>query len=136
MTLVDTNILLDFITRDPVWLAASQEAFVARASVGRMRIIDIVYSETSISFRSSVDFDRFLEELGVEPMPISRQALFLAGQAFKRYRSQGGQKTSVLPDFFIGAHAAVEKLPILTRDGRSYRSYFPYAQVIEPERRA
>ncbi len=133
MTLVDTNILLDFVTRDPVWLVASQEAFVARASLGRMRIIDVVYAETAPSFRSSADFDKFLEALGVEPMAMSRQALFLAGRAFRQYRTQGGQKTNVLPDFFIGAHATVEKVAILTRDSRSYRSYFPDAQVIEPQ---
>jgi predicted nucleic acid-binding protein len=96
-------------------------------------INDVIYAETSVGFRNVGDFDAALAELGVAVMPIPRLALFLAGKAFTQYRRAGGTRTGVLPDFFIGAHATVEGIPLLTRDARRYRHYFPTVQLIAPE---
>ena len=93
----------------------------------------MIYAETSIRFQNITDFDATLAEAGITVAPIPRAALFLAGKTFTRYRSAGGVRSGVLPDFFIGAHADVERLPLLTRDRRRYRSYFPAVNLIAPE---
>ena len=92
----------------------------------------MIYEEISVRFRSIEDFDAALATAGITVVPIPRMALFLAGKAFTQYRSAGGIRTGVLPDLLIGAHAAVERLPLLTRDAR-YRNYFPTATLIAPE---
>jgi predicted nucleic acid-binding protein len=125
VTLLDSNVLIDIFGRNSQWwqwsLARVQEARRA----GPLLINDIVYAETSIRFRIIEDFDAALAGLGVTLAPISRMALFVAGKAFAEYRRVGGVRTGVLPDFFIGAHAEAERLPLLTRDVRRYRHYFP-----------
>lgn len=132
MTLVDTNVLLDLVTDDPEWsdwsLARLEEAAIA----GPVVINDVVYAETSIRYGRIEDLDAMLEEAMIEIAPTSRPALFLAGKAFQRYRAAGGARTGVLPDFFIGAHAAVEGWPLLTRDVGRYRTYFPKVRLISP----
>jgi predicted nucleic acid-binding protein len=100
---------------------------------GPLLINDVIYAETSVGFRNAGDFDAALAEVGVAVTPIPRLALFLAGKAFTQYRRAGGTRTGVLPDFFIGAHAMVEGLPLLTRDARRYRHYFPAVVLISPE---
>ncbi len=100
---------------------------------GPLLINDAIYSETSVRYQSIEHFDTSLARIGVTIAPTSRLALFLAGKAFAKYRSAGGNRTGVLPDFFIGAHATVESLPLLTRDTRRYRHYFPTVELIEPE---
>jgi predicted nucleic acid-binding protein len=133
VTLVDTNVLLDVFTEDPEWLSWSLTRLEHAALTGPLLINDIIYAETSTRFARIEDFDAALVSAGIAVAPISRPALFLAGKAYGRYRGAGGIRTGVLADFFIGAHAAVERLPLLTRDARRYRSYFPTVQLIAPE---
>lgn len=132
MTLVDSNVLLDVFTRTPGWWEWSLAQLEEAALEGPLLINGVIYAETSIRFQGIGDFDAALQELGVSMSPIPRVALFLAGKAFARYRNAGGHRTGVLPDLFIGAHAQVEKLPLLTRDVRRYRSYFPTVELVTP----
>ena len=99
---------------------------------GPLLINDVIYAETSSRYSRIEDFETALLAAGVTVVPTPRVALFLAGKAFLQYRSAGGLRTGVLADFFIGAHAAVQRLPLLTRDARRYRSYFPTAELIAP----
>jgi predicted nucleic acid-binding protein len=133
MTLVDSNVLLDVFTRTPGWWEWSLGQLEAAALSGPLLINDVIYAEMSIRFQNVDDFDKALADAGVTMKPIPRTALFLAGKAFIRYRSAGGARAGVLPDLFIAAHAAVEQLPLLTRDLRRYRSYFPTVTLIAPE---
>ncbi len=132
VTLVDTNVLLDLFTDDPVWAQWSMAQLDVAASKGALAINDAVYAELSVRFTAIETLDAVLDEAGVTLTPIPRTALFLAGKAFQRYRAAGGVRTGVLPDFFIGAHAAVAGLTLLTRDAQRYRSYFPKIEVIAP----
>jgi predicted nucleic acid-binding protein len=134
VTLVDTNILLDFITEDRVWFEPSRNAFIMRAAVGPMLIVDAVFAETSIAFPNAAACSRFVDMLGLEHVPMSRDALWLAGRAYKLYRSRGGTRTNVLADFFVGAMAASERLAVLTRDPSHYATYFPDVPVPTPAR--
>jgi len=133
VTLVDSNVLLDIFGKTPIWwewsLARLQEAL----SRGPLLINDVIFAETSIRFQRIEDFEAALLRADITVVPTPRLALFLAGKASVQYRNSGGARSSVLPDFFIGAHAAVERLPLLTRDTRRYRSYFPAVTLIAPE---
>ena len=133
MTLVDTNVLLDLVTNDPVWADWSIRQLDHAADKGLLIISDVVYAELSVGFERIEDLDDLLDEAGIEMGEIPREALFLAGKAFRRYRAAGGARSGVLPDFFIGAHAAVLGLPLLTRDAKRYRSYFPSVVLMAPE---
>ena len=133
MTLVDSNILLDIFTRTPDWCEWSLMQLEDAALYGPLLVNDVIYAETSVRFQNVGEFDAVLSEAGITVAPIPRLALFLAGKAFTQYRSAGGVRSGVLPDLFIGAHAQVEKLPLLTRDTRRYRSYFPAVSLITPE---
>ena len=133
MTLVDSNVLLDIFTRTPNWWEWSLVQLEEAALHGPLLINDVIYAETSLRFHSIDDFDAALAPTGITVAPMPRKALFLAGKVFARYRAAGGTRTGVLPDFFIGAHAELEKLPLLTRDARRYRHYFPTAMLIVPE---
>ena len=134
MTLVDTNVLLDVVSADSRWFEWSLQHLVRRTALGPVIINDIVYAELAVRMESLADVEQALGELDVsfERMPI--RALFLAGKCYGRYRSSGGIRTGVLPDFFIGAHAQVQGWPILTRDVRRYRTYFPDVALITPDR--
>jgi hypothetical protein len=132
MTLVDSNVLLDVFTREPGWWQWSIRQLEQAALHGPLLINDVIYAETSIRFQSIGDFDRALSQAGVTMAPIPRRALFLAGKVFAKYRDAGNGRAGVLPDLFIGAHAQVEELPLLTRDVRRYRSYFPTVNLIAP----
>jgi predicted nucleic acid-binding protein len=132
VTLVDTNVLLDLVTDDPNWSAWSIARLEEAALAGPILINDVVYAETSIRYERIEDLDTMLAEAMIEIAPISRAALFLAGKVFQRYRAAGGTRTGVLPDFFIGAHAAIEGWPLLTRDTDRYRSYFPKITLVAP----
>jgi predicted nucleic acid-binding protein len=132
VTLIDTNILLDLFTNDPRWSAWSAVQLDRLALNGPLIINDIVYAELSVSFAEPDDVDVALARTGIALTATPRGALFLAGKAFRRYRTSGGTRTGVLPDFFIGAHATVAQLPLLTRDPRRYRSYFPTVTLISP----
>jgi predicted nucleic acid-binding protein len=132
VTLVDSNVLLDIFIRTPGWWEWSLRQFEEAALHGPLLINDVIYTETSIRFQNVGGFDKALAEAGVSMAPIPRAALFLAGKVFTRYRDAGGTRSGVLPDLFIGAHAEVDGLPLLTRDTRRYRSYFPTVNLIAP----
>jgi len=130
--LVDTDVLLDLVTNDPDWSEWSLARLEEAALAGPILINDIVYAETSIRYDRIEDLDAMLSQALIEIAATPRSALFLAGKAFRRYRMAGGTRTGVLPDFFIGAHAAVEGWPLLTRDAGRYRRYFPKVRLIAP----
>ncbi len=132
MTLVDTNVLLDVVTADQVWADWSLAALDAADTAGPVWINDVGYAELSVRFSAIETLDALLDEARIDLAPIPRAALFLAGKAFLRYRAAGGARTGVLPDFFIGAHAAVEGWPLLTHDAARYRTYFPSVRLIAP----
>ncbi len=132
MTLVDSNVLLDIFARTPGWWEWSLAQLEDAALHGPLLINDVIFGETSIRFPAIEDFEAALAEAGITVTPMPRMALFLAGKASVQYRNAGGVHSSVLPDFFIGAHAMVERLPLLTRDTRRYRTYFPTVELIAP----
>lgn len=134
-TLVDTNVLLDVVTMSADWMAPSLVALERALAEGVLVINDVIYAELSVGLETTVDTDAVLKSVDVILAPIQREALFLAGKAFKRYRESGGTRTGVLPDFFIGAHAQIENIPLLTRDPKRYRTYFPTVALIVPEPR-
>ncbi len=131
-TLVDTNVLLDVLTEDPVWLRWSLEALEQAAEAGPLFINPIIYAEVSIRFSTIEDLDDALPPADFRRLPLPWDAAFLAGKAFRSYRRKGGVRSSTLPDFYIGAHAAVEGLSVLTRDGSPYRTYFPTVTLVAP----
>ena len=133
MTLIDSNVLIDLLVDDPKWSDWSLAQLERAALKGALLINDIVYAETSTRYSAVEDFESALAVANVVVVPTPRMALFLAGKAFTQYRRAGGIRSGVLPDFFIGAHAAVERLPLLTRDARRYRHYFPTVELIAPE---
>jgi predicted nucleic acid-binding protein len=132
MTLVDTNVLLDFISDDPQWGDWSEQQLEAAISRGPVIVSDIVYAEVSVRFARLEDVDLFLEDAGIDVQPVPRPGLFLAGKAYRTYRDRGGTRTGVLPDFLIGGHAAVAGVPLLTRDVARYLAYFPTLTLIAP----
>jgi hypothetical protein len=115
-----------------VWLDWSRRALEAAALRGPLAISDVVFAELSVRFARLDAVESFVSVAALRVERTPRQALFLAGKAFHLYRSQGGARSSPLPDFFIGAHAAVLSVPLLTRDSRRYRSYFPTLELISP----
>jgi predicted nucleic acid-binding protein len=132
VTLVDTNVLLDLLTNDPIWADWSIGQLDAAATRGPLGINEVIYAELSVRFSQIEDLDAALETVAIDLTPTPRPALFLAGKVFRRYRAAGGSRTGVLPDFFIGAHAAVAGLSLLTRDTGRYRTYFPTLNFISP----
>ncbi len=132
MILVDTNVLLDVITDDPSWGDWSQQQLEAAALRDRLAINAVIYAELSIAFMRVEAPDAVLEQTDITLVDIPRAALFLAGKVFQTYRKRRGVKQGVLPDFFIGAHAAVHGAPLLTRDIARYRNYFPTIELIAP----
>ena len=132
-TLLDTDVLLDVVTDDPTWANWSQRQMEAAALQGPLFVNPVIYAEVSIGFRRIEEWDRVLAAIAAKLVEISRPALFLAGKAFLAYRSKGGRKGGVLPDFCIGAHAAVAGLRLLSRDSGRYRTYFPTIQLIAPK---
>ncbi len=133
MLLVDTNVLLDVLEDDPAWADWSLHQLRAQSQVHELAINPVIYAELSLAFDSVQALDSIIEAMGLIVQELPRPALFLAGRAFIRYRREGGRKSNVLADFFIGAHAAVQGWNILTRDARRYRSYFPTVTVVSPD---
>ena len=133
MTLVDTNVLLDVVTDDPDWAEWSVAKLEEVSLQGALVINDVVYAELSVRYDRIEDLEGMLHMATIEVVPMPREALFLAGKVFLQYRRSSGSKTGVLPDFFIGAHAAVSGLQLLTRDAGRYRTYFPTVELIIPE---
>jgi predicted nucleic acid-binding protein len=132
MLLVDTNVLVDVLEDDPEWADWSIGQLRSQSKIHRLAINPVIYSELSLTFSTVEALDRAVDDLGLTMIEIPRPALFLAGKAFVRYRRQGGKKSNVLADFFIGAHAAVSGHPILTRDTRRYASCFSGVRLITP----
>jgi predicted nucleic acid-binding protein len=133
VTLIDTNILLDLFTDDPVWAEWSIRQLDAAAVKGPLTINSVVYAELSVRFERIEDLNAVLDEAAISMADIPRSALFLAGKVFQKYRAAGGSRSGVLPDFFIGAHAAVVGMPLLTRDVQRYRTYFPSVTLLAPQ---
>lgn len=133
-TLVDTDVLLDVLTEDAAWLEWSAEALAVAAESGPLWINPVVYAEVSVRFSRIEDLEETLPADDYRRAQLPWEAAFLAGKAFLQYRRSGGTKTSTLPDFFIGAHAAVTDLALLTRDGGRYRTYFPTVHLLTPDR--
>ena len=133
MTLVDSNVLIDVAADDTHWFDWSIAQIEQARRTGPLLINDIIYAEASVRYGNMIDYDSFLQRIGASHVPIPAGALFLAGKAFAEYRRVRGTKTGVLPDFFIGAHAVTSGLPLLTRDVRRYRTYFPRIDLIAPD---
>lgn len=133
-TLVDSNVLLDIFTADAAWLGWSEEALVAAAESGPLFINPVIYSEVSVRFTSIEALDEALPPADFRREPVPWSAAFLAGKVFVDDRRNHGTKSSTLPDLFIGAHAAVAELDLLTRDVGRYRTYFPTVRLITPDR--
>ena len=132
MILVDANVLLDLVTDDPRWAEWSQQQLDLASAHDQLAIDDVVYAELSIGYARMEQLDALISSTGLVCTVMPRPALFLAGKAFQRYRSAGGRKTGVLPDFFIGAHAVIADALLITRDAARYRSYFPGIMLIAP----
>lgn len=132
-TLVDSNVLLDILTEDPEWGDWSTDALASAAEAGPVYINAIVYSEVSIRFSTVEALEAALPPRDYRREAIPWPAAFLAGKVFLDYRRNRGTKATTLPDFFIGAHAAIAGLDLLTRDVGRYRAYFPTVTLIAPE---
>ena len=130
--LVDTNVLLDVVTDDPAWASWSIRQLEAASLRGPLAINDMIYAELSVRFDEIELLDTFLARVDLAIAPMPRAALFLAGKTLSSYRARRGPQTTILPDFFIGAHAAVLGVPLLTRDVRRYRTYFPRLVLVAP----
>lgn len=133
MLLVDTNVLVDVLENDSDWAEWSLRQLRAQAQVHDLAINPVIYAELSLAFDSVAALDGALDGMQIAVEEIPRPALFLAGRAFVKYRKRGGTKSNVLPDFFIGAHAAVLGCGILTRDARRYTQHFKTVPLITPE---
>jgi predicted nucleic acid-binding protein len=131
--LIDSNVLLDVMTEDEGWFAWSAEAVDRAADRHRLVINAVVYAEVSIRFSQIEELDAVLPTTMFEREAVPYEAAFLAGKCFLTYRKRGGTRRSPLPDFFIGAHAAVAGYTLLTRDAKRYRAYFPKLSLIAPD---
>jgi len=131
-TLVDSNVLIDLLTEDQQWLDWSASALERCANHGELFINPIIYAEISPLFDSIEDLDEALAPPYFRRADLPWEAAFLAGMAFVQYRRAGGTKRSPLPDFYVGAHAAIEGLTLLTRDATRYRRYFPSLRIVAP----
>ncbi|MGH9268347.1 MAG: type II toxin-antitoxin system VapC family toxin [Acidimicrobiales bacterium] len=132
-TLVDSNVLLDVLTEDEAWLEWSSGELVRAADAGPLYINPVIYAEVSMRFSRIEDLDDALPGADYERLDLPWEAAFLAGKAFLSYRRNRGTRTSTLPVFFIGAHAAVARLQLLTRDPSRYRTYFPTIALATPK---
>ena len=132
MILVDTNILIDIFAEDPDWKDRSLVALRLASARDALAVNEVVYAELAPGFPDVAELDAALAALGIATARSPKAALFLAGHAFRNYRRRGGSRTGVLPDFFIGAQAAVEGAQLLTRDARRIRAYFPSVSIIAP----
>ncbi len=130
--LVDSNVILDLFEEDSDWIEWSEEMLHQYSYTHTMYINPIIYSEVSIGFKRIEELENALSGCGFELLQIPKEALFLAGKTYIEYRRRKGTKLSPLPDFFIGAHAAVNKLELMTRDTTRYKSYFPTVKLISP----
>lgn len=132
--LVDSNVLLDIVTEDAQWFDWSSRTLESLAETHVLAINVVIYAEVSLAFERIEDLDAALPEAALERRAIPWPAAFLAARCFRACRRRGGARRSPLPDFFIGAHAAVEGMKLITRDPARYRTYFPTLLLVSPGR--
>lgn len=130
--LVDSHVLLDIFTEDPVWFDWSSATLAQLAEHSILVVNPIIYAEISVRFGSIEELEEVLDPDQFAREPLPWEAAFLAGKSYTAYRKRRGERRSPLPDFYIGAHAAVRKMALLTRDSARYRTYFPTLQLIAP----
>ncbi len=130
--LVDSNVILDIFSDDPDWAGWSEMTLNRYSFANTLIINPIIYTELSIGFVRIEELEAAIEVAGFQMMEIPKAALFLAGKVFLQYRKNKGMKSSPLPDFFIGAHASVLGIDLITRDVARYRTYFPTLNLITP----
>ena len=133
ITLVDSNVILDLLTDDPRWSQWSADALSEAADASTLAVNSLIFAEVSIRFTTVEELEQLLPPDEFERLDLPYEAAFLAGKAFFSYRRRGGRRSAPLADFYIGAHAAVSGLRLLTRDPRRYRSYFPTVELIAPD---
>ena len=132
MNLFDTNVLLDIATADPQWFPWSNAQLRTSVAQGPILINPIIYAELAPAFANAADLDRWLNPAIFLRFPLPYEAGWLALQAYVKYRKNGGTKTSPLPDFYIGGHAQIDQLKLVTRDATRFRTYFPTVTLITP----
>lgn len=130
--LIDSNVILDVATEDPDWFEWSARALSTAVRTAPVMINPLIYAEVSANYDTIEELDAALPENVFRRAPLPYQAGFVAARAFLAYRSRGGERRSPLPDFYIGAHAAVDRLTLVTRDARPYRTYFPTVELLTP----
>jgi hypothetical protein len=133
ITLVDSNVILDLVTDDPKWFRWSSEALTRAADESALAINPLIFAEVSIGFATVEELEQLLPSEDFDRLELPYEAAFLAGKAFLSYKRKGGKRSAPLADFYIGAHAAVAGMRLLTRDARRYRTYFPTVDLIAPE---
>lgn len=131
---IDSCVLLDLFTNDPIWAEWSENMLEQYSHTNTLYINSIVYTEVSIGFNKIEEVEMAISELDIKVLEIPREALFLAGKTFLKYRKNKGTKNSPLPDFFIGAHVSVSNFDLITRDIDKYQTYFPQVKLINPEK--
>ena len=131
--LVDTNILIDVLNDEPRWADWSIHQLRVQSKIHVLSINPIIYSELSSAFSKIEELDDVLQTMGLKFVQIPKPALFLAAKAFLMYRKKGGNKHNVSGDFFVDAHAAVSRLPVLTRDTQRFQTYFPSVELVSPK---
>jgi len=132
---IDSCILLDLFTDDPIWADWSEKTLNKYAQTNTLYINSIIYTEVSIGFNKIEEVERALSKLAIKVIEIPREALFLAGKVFLKYKKNRGIKKSPLPDFFIGAQATVSQFDLMTRDSAKYKTYFPSLKLIHPDKK-
>jgi predicted nucleic acid-binding protein len=132
ITIVDSNVLLDIATEDPHWFRWSEKALIEAANSGQLAINPIIYAEVSVGFPTVEELNDALPPKTFMRLQLPYVAGFLAGQAFVAYQRRGGAELAPLPDFYIGAHAAVSGYRLLTRDATRYQQYFPTVDIVAP----
>lgn len=130
--LVDSNVILDVVTEDPMWLEWSAGQIEQLSEDHVLAVNPIIYAEVSIGFLRIEELEEAIPPEFFARLPLPWEAAFAAGKSFLEYRRRRGTRRSPLPDFYIGAHAAVSRLPLLTRDAGRYRTYFPQLELIAP----
>jgi predicted nucleic acid-binding protein len=131
MILVDTSVIMDIFTRDPDWFAWSSEQIGEWAERGPLFYNHIIFAELSVQVSAQGELENRLSQFSL--LALSNGAAYQAGKAFGKYRGQSGKKHRPLPDFFIGAHASAAQLPLLTRDPRRVRTFFPSVHLVVPD---
>jgi len=132
-TLVDSNVILDVVTDDPIWGQWSADTLSRTANRSTLALNPLIFAEVSIGFATIEELEQLLPAREFARLDLPYEAAFLAGKAFLAYRRRGGRRSAPLADFYIGAHAAVAGMALLTRDARRYRTYFPTVEIIAPE---